>query len=283
MSQHRAADLQAQRIAELLADRIRVNEYPLDAALPGEHWLAQELGVARAVVRRALETVESEYLMASRRGDRWYAHVPPRPQSLSVVCSFAQWADAIGAEPSGRIVSSTRDWASEAEARQLGARRYDLVQRIVRVRGLDGRPVLLQRTVFPSRLADFIASLPANVRSIAEELKQHRNATLGYVEQRVLAAAPGKLDRQLLGISRTTPLLRVIRTTRDADGEPLAHSDDRYISGSVALSIITSPADTVEFRTPDRSRRCGRQANLQANMGFPSQSLESRTPGRAKK
>lgn len=246
MSQHRAADLEAQRIAELLADRIRVNRYPLDGALPGEDWIAQDLGVPRAVVRRALETVESEYLMVSRRGDHWYAHVPPRPQSLSVVCSFAQWAAAVGAEPSGRIVSSKRDWASDAEAAQLGGRRYDLVQRIVRVRYLDGHPVLLQRTVFPSRLADLVASLPTNVRSIAEELKQHRGATLGYAEQQVLAAAPGKLDRQLLGISRTTPMLRLIRTTRDTDGDPLAHSDDRYISGSVALSVITSPADTVE-------------------------------------
>lgn len=245
MTQRRAADLETQRVAELLADRIRVNDYPLDAALPGEDRLARDLGVPRAVVRRALEIVESEYLMASRRGDHWYAHVPPRPQSLSVVCSFAQWADAVGAEPSGRIVSSTRDWATDAESFQLGVRRYDMVQRIVRVRYLDGRPVLLQRTVFPSRLADLVASLPDNVRSIAEELKQHRGASLGYAEQQVLAAAPGKLDRRLLGISRTTPLLRVIRTTRDADGDPLAHSDDRYVSGSVALSVITSPADSV--------------------------------------
>ena len=245
LAQHRAADLEAHRVAELLADRIRLNEYPHDAVLPGEDWLARDLGVPRAVVRRALETVESEYLVASRRGDHWYAHVPPRPQSLSVVCSFAQWADAIGAEPSGRIVSSTRDWASDTEASQLGVRRYEMVQRIVRVRHLDGRPVLLQRTVFPSRLADLVASLPAEVRSIAEELKEQRGATLGYAEQRVLAAAPGKLDRHLLGISRTTPLLRVIRTTRDADGDPLAHSDDRYISGSVALSVITSPSNTV--------------------------------------
>lgn len=245
MTQLRAADLEAQRVAELLADRIRLNEYPLDVALPAEDWLARDLGVPRTVVRRALETVESEYLMASRRGDHWYAHLPPRPQSLSVVCSFAQWADAVGAEPSGRIVSSTRGWATDAEAVQLGVRRYAMVQRIVRVRYLDGRPVLLQRTVFPSRLADLVASLPATVRSIAEELKQQRGTTLGYAEQRVLAAAPGKLDRKLLGISRTTPLLRLIRTTRDSDGDPLAHSDDRYISGSVALSVITSPSDTV--------------------------------------
>ena len=246
MTRHRTVDLEARRVAELLADRIRISEYPQDAALPDEDWLARDLSVPRAVVRRALETVESDYLMASRRGDHWYAHVPPRPQSLSVVCSFAQWACAVGAEPSGRIVSSIRDWASDAEATQLGVRRYEMVQRIVRVRCLDGRPMLLQRTVFPSRLADLVASLPTNVRSIAEELKQARGVTLGYAEQQVLAVAPGKLDRRLLEISRTTPLLRVIRTTRDADGDALAHSDDRYVSGSVALSVITSPGDAVK-------------------------------------
>jgi len=229
-------------VVRILHRRLAEGAYPAGSALPSESALARELGVARGTLRRALEQLESEHFLVCQRGSHWIAQEPTRSQSVSVLRSFAQWARSLGLEPSGRTVSSRAGRASAQEARELGLRRADRVHRIVRVRGLDGRPVMVERTTFPGWLAVTIAALPPDAPSIMAAVLAEHGVGLGHAEHRIFAMGAATVDSRLLQVPRSVPLLRVLRTARLADGRPFEYSDDRYIGGSIALSVVSSAA-----------------------------------------
>lgn len=226
-------------IADVVARRIEGGAYPDGEPLPSETALAREFAVARGTIRRALEEVESDRLL-SRRGSRWLAHRADRQQSFDVLRSFGQWALATGMRPSGLTVELSRGLATGTEAHELGLRRRAPVLRIVRVMSLDDRPAMIKRTTFPDWLADIIAGIPRDARSIMEVVEGVHGVSLGHAEHHISALPAGAHDARLLCVARAAPLLRVVRTARAADGRAFEYSDDRYASDAVTFSIMNT-------------------------------------------
>lgn len=226
-------------VAAAVESRIRSGQYPVGRPLPSVSSLAREFRVARGTVERALVRLENESRLVSLIGRRWYVHAATRSQSLGVR-SFAQWAVASGLEPSGRFVEVARGRAAALEARELGERPGDPVLRAVRVRSLDGVPVMVERSVFPGWLAATVEALPADTPSVMAVVERRHGVRLGHAEHRIEALAASAMDARLLAVARSTPMLRVLRTARFADGRAFEYSDDRYLPGLVSLSQVTS-------------------------------------------
>src|SRR5262245_29083748 len=70
-----------QEIAQALREQLR-NEAP-GHVMPSESDLSAEYNVSRVTVRRALETLRDEGLLASRQGFGWYVATAPMQQQLS--------------------------------------------------------------------------------------------------------------------------------------------------------------------------------------------------------
>ena len=225
-------------IAEEIESRVRLGVY--SGMLPSVLSLSAEFGVARGTVERALDHLAAERALLARTSRGWCVQPAARPQDVSVVRSFAQWARAIGANPSGLFVSRSRARASAADIRALGVVRQSFVLRVVRVRALDGRPVMIERTTFPGWLIDPILELDHDAPSIADAVFARHGLSLGHAENRISADAAAALDCRLLGVRRGAPLLRVVRTTRFSDGRAFEHSDDRYLADAVSFSFVTS-------------------------------------------
>lgn len=226
-------------VAAAIESRIRSGHYPVGRPLPSVSSLAREFRVARGTVERGLVRLENESRLVTPLGRRWYVHPVTRSQALGVR-SFAQWAVASGMEPSGRFVEVARGRASTIEARELGQRPGDPVLRVVRLRSLDGVPVMVERSVFPGWLAATVEALPVETPSVLAVVERRHGVRLGHAEHRIEALAASARDARLLGATRGTPMLRVLRTARFADARAFEHSDDRYLPGLVSLSQVTS-------------------------------------------
>lgn len=226
-------------VAATLEGRIRAGEYPPGRPLPAVSCLAREFGVARGTVERALVRLETDARLVSHHGQHWHAHGATRLQSLGVR-SFAQWAVASGLRPGGRFVDVARGRATTLEARELGERPGNPVLRVVRVRSLDGSPAMVEHTVFPGWLAGVIESLPSDAPSIVDVVEAEVGIRLAHAEHRIEAIAASAMDGRLLGVRRGSPLLRVVRIARFADGRTFEFSDDRYLPGVVSFSLVTS-------------------------------------------
>src|SRR5215468_6818152 len=139
------------RVAEDIKSGIAAGAYPPGARLPSESELAERYGASRGTVRQAFAALRADGVIASRRGARRVVIAGPRVQSFGELLSFSRWARAIGEVPSGRVVSLDRRQATDAEAARLGLPDGSPVYTLVRVRLLSGRPVMVERAVYPDK------------------------------------------------------------------------------------------------------------------------------------
>jgi GntR family transcriptional regulator len=239
------------KVAGDLKAAIAAGAYPPGSSLPSEAQLAERYSVSRGTVRQAFAALRADGVIASRRGARRVVVGGPRVQSFGELLSFSRWARAIGEVPAGRVVSLDRRRATEPEASRLGLPAEGIVYALVRVRLLSGRPVMLERAVYPERVGVLVAGFDLATESIAGRLEE-----LGVLftdAEHVIDAVPASAeDARWLEVRAGVPLLRERRFTTDRSGLPVEWSDDRYLGTEAAFSVRNSVAVNALSRTPRR-------------------------------
>ncbi|MFI5757076.1 GntR family transcriptional regulator [Streptomyces sp. NPDC051569] len=231
-------------IAEALRQSILLGEYPVGARLPSESDLAARWHVSRGTVRQAAALLASEGLIGSRQGARRVVLRQERRHSFQQLNSFAQWAQTIGCEVSSRILSRTARPATTEEASRLGIDPGGEVLCVVRLRRLDGEPVMIERTAYTEWVAPVVRALPEDCVSIMNSIAEEAGIVAHYGEHLIDAVAAGSEDARALQVRRGSPLLRQRHLTYTAAGRTIEWTDDRYRAGSVAFSVSNSAAAT---------------------------------------
>ncbi|MET7310749.1 GntR family transcriptional regulator [Streptomyces sp. NPDC005571] len=229
-----------EEIAEELRRAIDREEYAVGSRLLPETELAARYGVSRGTVRQAVATLTSEGLIGSRQGARRVVLASRRNQSFAELRSFAQWARAMGRTATGRVVSSQYRPTTDQDSVRLQMPVGTPVLHVLRLRGLDGEPVLLERTVYADWIAPAVERIEADCPSVTQRLFEDSGLVFAYGEHLIDAVAAGAQDAELLGVRRTSPLLRVRRVTTTREGRPVEWSDDRYRSDAVSFSVHNS-------------------------------------------
>ncbi|MFF1453504.1 GntR family transcriptional regulator [Streptomyces sp. NPDC058274] len=229
-----------EEIAEELRRAIDREQYAVGSLLPAETELAAHYGVSRGTVRQAVAALTAEGLIGSRQGARRVVLAGRRSQSFAELRSFAQWARAMGRDATGRVVSSRLLPATAEDAVRLQLEAGTTVLHVLRLRGLDGEPVLLERTVYADWIAPAVEAIEPECPSVTQRLYEDEGLVFAYGEHVIDAVAAGAQDAELLGVRRTSPLLRVRRVTTTREGRPVEWSDDRYRSDAVSFSVHNS-------------------------------------------
>ncbi|KQX60903.1 MULTISPECIES: GntR family transcriptional regulator [unclassified Streptomyces] len=229
-----------EEIADALRRAIDREEYAVGARLPAETDLAARYGVSRGTVRQAVAALTAEGLIGSRQGARRVVLASRRSQSFAELRSFAQWARAMGRQATGRVVAQEYRPAGTQDAVRLQLREGTMVLHVLRLRGLDGEPVLLERTVYADWISPAVESIEPDCPSVTQRLLDDTGLVFAYGEHVIDAVAAGAQDAELLAIRRTSPLLRVRRVTTTREGRPVEWSDDRYRSDAVSFSVHNS-------------------------------------------
>ncbi|MER6379451.1 GntR family transcriptional regulator [Streptomyces sp. NPDC001250] len=239
------------RLRKAIADGV----FPPGSRLPSEHVLAQQYGVSRNTVRRALEVLREDGLMASQQGARRTVLALPRLQSFGELRSFSRWAHSIGEVPSGRVDVLERRPADPAQAHALGLEPGDPVVYLVRVRLLTDVPVMIERTAYPERVGALFAFVDLERESICERLGEH-GIVFAHAEHTIDAVSADAEDARLLEIPAGTALLRERRRSTDHQGRPLEWSQDCYVGDAVAFTVRNSVAASPLVR--DRAPATGK-------------------------
>ncbi|MER5449680.1 GntR family transcriptional regulator [Streptomyces sp. NPDC002766] len=229
-----------EEIADELRRAIDREEYTVGGRLPSETELAAHYGVSRGTVRQAVAALTAEGLIGSRQGARRVVLASRRSQSFAELRSFAQWARAMGREATGHVVAQEYLPATAQDAARLQLRQGTRVLHVLRVRGLDGEPVLVERTVYADWISPAVETVDPDAASVTQLLYESTGLVFAYGEHVIDAVAASAQDAELLGIRRTSPLLRVRRVTTTREGRPVEWSDDRYRPDAVSFSVHNS-------------------------------------------
>ncbi|MFE2429982.1 GntR family transcriptional regulator [Streptomyces sp. NPDC059373] len=235
------------KVAADLREAIAAGAYGSGARLPAEGALAERYDVSRGTIRQALALLRADGLVTSRRGTRRVVLSDTRVQSFAELTSFARWARSIGEEPGGRTIAVVREPGLPLECEQLRLESGAYVYRVLRLRTLSGRPVMVERAVYPEWVGELVERFPREADSHSALLEGH--GVLFTDADHTIDLAPADAeDAVLLECGVGDALLRERRRSTDPTGKPVEWSDDRYLPGTVAFTVHNSTASTALSR-----------------------------------
>ncbi|RGE23212.1 GntR family transcriptional regulator [Leucobacter sp. wl10] len=248
--------LHAQLYAEMV-QRIRTGVWQPGDRVPSEKSLIAEFGTSRGPVRQALAALRSEGMIVGGRG------APPRvqrtapAQSFDTFMSFTEWARDLGMAPGQRVIEASRRPATEEIAQELQLPPDATVVEIIRLRLLDDKPAMLERSLFPHEIGKQLLPADLDNGSIYQTLRR-----VGVVPVRarhvIDAIAAHPLEVEQLHVAPGAPLLRVRRLAYDESGTVVETADDRYLPSMAAFIV----ENTVERRAPLSRQAANTTADL---------------------
>ena len=244
-------------VAQDLRDRIADGRTGPGGALDSEAEIGRRHGVSRVTVRRALETLRDEGLVASRAGSGWYVAGAPLRQRLGVgVVPHAPSAVAETGAVAHRQVLAFGYAAPPPEADDLLAPDEVLhVRSLRRTTDADGRtePLDVTDEWVPVGLAGPVSRDDAAAPGLWTSLRRAGNK-VDVVRQSVSAAVAGPEDAALLELDPGAPLLVVRRLAVGPSG-PLALAVHRYVAHRFSLDVdLAGWPDEPRGTTPSPDR-----------------------------
>lgn len=194
--------------------RIRARDWPPGQVIPGEETLAQEFGVARATVNRALTALaEAGWLERRRRAGTRVAELPVRRATLDIPI-LRQEVEAQGRSYAFRLLDQRSEPPPLAVATRLGLAPGQAMLWLETVHLADGCPHAhearwLNPALLPDPLPDF-GTVSANEWLV-------RNMAFASGDLAFLAEGATGRVAELFGLSEGAALLVMERTTWTAD------------------------------------------------------------------
>mgnify|MGYP003513601899 CR=1 FL=1 len=208
-----------QEIADELRRRARAASP--GSVLPSEADLSKEFGASRVTVRRALELVRDDGLIAARQGFGWFVATEPVRQRLERLGTIEAQLEISGRVASRRVVEFAFVAAPSHVATVLGA---GDVLRVKRVNLADGEPFAVVTVWCPAVLGQRLSKDDVERRPFYELVDvELRGAT-----QTIGADSAEPADAELLGVPVGAPLLKCRRVTTDTTGNPVLMSEHLF-------------------------------------------------------
>jgi DNA-binding GntR family transcriptional regulator len=214
--------------------RARAARLAPHSPLPSESQLCAEFGVSRMTARAAVQRLVQDGLVYRVPGRGTFVAVSRANRTAGHILSFSDEMRRQGRVPTSRVIERRRRRATEDEKRRLGVQDVVVLRR---VRLADGKPLALERAVFPAaeRVSE---ALDANLEreSLFETL-----VAAGLVptsgSAALAAEAATSEDARLLRVRRGAPLLVERRLIHDQDGKPLEWTESRYVGSRYGIDV----------------------------------------------
>ena len=211
------------RLANDLAAQIKAGQWAPGDAIPPERKIAEQYGVSRVTVRRALEQLASDGLIEQRHGSGTFVSQRLR-QPLSVLTGFTEDVRARGMTPESEFLHRGVSIATSAEVIALGLKPGQPVGRISRLRKADGLPLAIETAAV---VLDALPAPEAVGASLYEALAE-RNMRPARAVQRLSAVALDDRTAALLDVDPGSPGLYIVRVGYLADGRPIEYTCSYY-------------------------------------------------------
>lgn len=232
------------RIAATLRDEIRGTMEPGDV-LPSEHALASRFGVNRHTVRRGVDELVQDGLLARQRGRGTVVLSSPIDFPITMDRRFSHLVREIGHESSNHILSKKVVGAPAEVASALGIPEGSEVVFLEQLRLMEATPLAMSRHWLP--MPRFRAVLDGfkdgSLHTFIEE-QLGISIQLRYAVARAQFPAPD--DALNLRLAPKTPTMSAKMTDVDAEsGEPVEFAE--IVFRGDAMQIILTPGPTASL------------------------------------
>ena len=145
--------------------------------------------------------------------------------------------------------------AGPAAAAALRLAVGDPVHEVRRIRLADGKPIVVERSLFPAAL--FPGMLQCRLDGSLYELLEVRYGQRPHRAREVLEpVTAGVREAEALQVAEGAPLMLVERTAYARDGQPLEFARDLFRGDRTRLVVWTSGAGRRPLSRPEPPRKC---------------------------
>ncbi|MDP3892590.1 GntR family transcriptional regulator, partial [Nocardioides sp.] len=145
------------QVSQHLESAIASGEIPNGTLFGNEVQLAEQLGLSRPTMRRAMQHLVDKGLIVRRRGIGTRVVQPKVRRQLELSSLYDDLA-ASGQAPSTELLELDRIEADDEIAEKLGGRSGDAVVKLVRLRSARGNPIAKMTNYLPERVGDLEAA-----------------------------------------------------------------------------------------------------------------------------
>jgi len=186
------------QLQKVLRDAILSRALSPEAAIPPERDLAEEFGVSRLTIRKAVDGLVSEGLILRRRGAGTF--VASRVEkSFSKLSSFSEDMISRGRSPHSEWILKSSGAVTPEESLSLGLSPGSLVYRFQRLRYADGMTMALEYSTIPGYCLPSLEAVDSSLYAALEAagnrpvraLQRLRAVAFTPEQAKVLQVTPG--------------------------------------------------------------------------------------------
>ena len=231
-----------QEIANDLRSQIQSGVYKSGEQLALEREMCEQYGVSRITIKKAVDQLVKEGLVVKRRGSGTFVKSLGNEEvhDISMANQFTGFSKVFeGHKVATRIIRFDIIHPSPEVAEKLNITTDDFVYDIVRLRKVDGEPVVIEYTNMPIEL------IPGIKREVLE------NSIYGYIEGQlhfkiqsahrfIRALLPTLQEEELLQIEHgTMPILEVEQTAFLDDGRAFEYSKAHHRGDKQVFRVVS--------------------------------------------
>lgn len=226
------------QVAQHLERAIESGELPPSARLENEIQLAEQLGLSRPTIRRAMQYLVDRGMLVRKRGIGTQVAQAKfmRPVKLSSL-----WDDLAGSgqHPTTSVLSNTQERAAGEIAHKLGVADGSEVIVLERLRYARGEPLARMRNYLPAGLVTGLTTEILQQKGLYQLLRSG-GITLHAAAQTIGARSATQAEARLLDEAKGAPLLTMERSTYDDRGRVIEYGTHIYRASrySFELSLL---------------------------------------------
>jgi GntR family phosphonate transport system transcriptional regulator len=225
------------KVADGIELAIADGRYLPGGKLPGETEIADNYGVNRHTVRRALAALAERGLVRAERGSGTFVRSQRIAYPLRTRTRFSEIVGAGGREPRGQLIAAEREAASGALAGQLDLKTGAPLIRIEALRTADGVPISVGTTWLSAARFPEAPKIFASTRSMTKVLAHYGVGDYRRLSTRITASMVDATDAARLDLPAGRPVLVVESIDVAADGTPLLASRARFAAERVEFVV----------------------------------------------
>ncbi|MGH3713381.1 MAG: GntR family transcriptional regulator [Micromonosporaceae bacterium] len=213
------------QVAQHLEHLIESGELPVGSRLDNEIALADQLGLSRPTMRRAIQHLVERGLLVRKRGVGTQV-VHPKVRRPLELTSLHDDLRKTGRKPRTAVLSFEVQAANGTVAHALGLAEGTDVYAIERLRYADGEPLALLHNYLPTSLLTLDGD---DLRDHGlYEILRRSGVNLKLASQTIGARAARSAEARVLDETRGAPLLTMSRTAYDDHGRAVEYGDHVY-------------------------------------------------------
>lgn len=222
------------QVAQHLEHMIESGELPMGTRLENEIDLADQLGLSRQTMRRAIEYLVGRGLLLRKRGIGTQVVQAKVTREVELTSLYDDLAKT-GRDPSTTVVSFSTEPAPDALAAELGLAAGTPVYVFERLRFAGAEPLALMRNHVPEHLMRLSAA-DLEAQGLYN-LFRANGISMRIARQSIGARAATAAEARALGERKGAPLLTMERSAYDEQGRAVEHGRHVYRASRYSFDL----------------------------------------------